>query len=327
MTDLLRWGIVGCGDVVEKKSGPSIRDAGASRIVAIMRRDIDKARAFAEQYDVELCTDDPAAVIAHPHVDIVYVATPPAAHKAHVLAAAAAGKHVLVEKPMGLSADEDREMIAACREAGVELFVAYYRRFQPHVLRMKELLETGAIGEPVSAQVDFAQPSTGRDWGWRTQPAISGGGLFVDLVSHRIDLLVHLLGKPTAAHGLSATNDGRVESAAALAVKFQGGAVASITGDFASPRRIDRLVLTGTQGIITTDDLDRQSFELQRDGQIERLAFERFAAPHLGLIRHIQNVLAGNDVNRTSGEQAMHTDMILDHGLARGEAETASLTD
>ena len=326
MTDMLRWGIVGCGDVVEKKSGPSIRDAGASRIVAIMRRDMDKARAFAEAYDVATATDDPAEVIAHRHVDIVYVATPPAAHRRYVLDAAAAGKHVLVEKPMGLSVNEDREMIAACREAGVELFVAYYRRFQPHVLRMKELLDAGDLGEPVSAQVDFAQPSAGRDWGWRTQPAISGGGLFVDVVSHRIDLLVHLLGEPTAVTGVSAT-DSRVESAAALAVKFASNAVASITGDFASPRRIDRFVIAGTQGVISTDELDGQGFELQREGQVERLAFDRFSAPHLGLIRHIQDVLGGRDVNRTSGAQAIHTDMILDRGLARGEAQTASLTD
>ena len=183
MAEPLRWGIIGCGDVVERKSGPSIAQTGGSRIVAVMRREIDKARPFAEANDVAVCTADPGEIVAHPDLDIVYVATPPSSHLEYVLAAAQAGKHVLVEKPMGMSAAQDREMIAACAEAGVELFVAYYRRFPPHVLKMKEVIDSGAIGRPVAAEIDFAQPPSGWDPGWRIQPEISGGGLFVDVVS------------------------------------------------------------------------------------------------------------------------------------------------
>ena len=158
MADSLNWGIIGCGNVVEKKSGPSILMAGHSRIVAVMRRDVAKARPFAEAHRIPLCTANAAEVINRPEVDIIYVATPPSSHKEYVLAAARAGKHVLVEKPMGLSAAEDTEMIAACEQAGIELFVAYYRRFHLHVLKMKELVDSGRIGYPVMAQIDFAQP-------------------------------------------------------------------------------------------------------------------------------------------------------------------------
>ena len=222
MADSLNWGIIGCGNVVEKKSGPSLLMAGHSRIVAVMRRDVAKARPFAEAHRIPLCTADAAEVIGHPGVDIVYIATPPASHKEYVLAAARGGKHVLVEKPMGLSAAEDTEMIDACQQAGVELFVAYYRRFHPHVLKMKELVDSGRIGYPVMAQIDFAQPPIpGYDWGWRVRPETSGGGLFVDVVTHRIDLMVYLLGKPETVYGLDAVFDSasRVEEAAALAVK------------------------------------------------------------------------------------------------------------
>jgi len=316
----LGWGIIGCGDVVEKKSGPSILQTGGSRIVGVMRRDSDKARPFADANGIGLCTDDAGAIIRHPDVQIVYVATPPSSHKEYVLAAARSGKHVLVEKPMGLSAAEDREMIAACQQAGVELFVAYYRRFHPHVLKMKELIDSGRIGRPVTAQIDFAQPSApGYDSGWRVQPETSGGGLFVDVVSHRIDLMIYLLGEPAEVRGLTATFDpeSRVEEAASLTVRFAGGALCSVAGDFASARWADRFVIAGTEGVIDAQRLSGHSFSLRVGETVEELSFEPFPAPHLGLIRHIERVLDGREDNASSGTEGRLTDVVLDDGLRR----------
>ncbi|HUT61319.1 MAG TPA: Gfo/Idh/MocA family oxidoreductase [Phycisphaerae bacterium] len=320
MPSSLGWGIIGCGDVVFKKSGPSILQAGGSRIVGVMRREAVKARPFAEANGIGICTADAGEIIGHPDVDIVYVATPPSSHKQYVLASARAGKHVLVEKPMGLSAAEDAEMIAACEQAGVELFVAYYRRFQPHVLKMKELIDSGRIGSPVTAQIDYAQPSApGYDGGWRVQPEISGGGLFVDVVTHRIDLMIYLLGEPAEVHGVSATFDpaSRVEEAASLTVRFAGGAICSACGDFASGRASDRFVIAGTEGVIDARRLDGHAFCLSADGATEEFAFDPYPAPHLGLIRHIECVLAGRETNMSSGTQGRLTDFILDEGLHR----------
>jgi predicted dehydrogenase len=316
------WGIIGCGNVVEKKSGPSILQAGGSRIVGVMRRDADKARPFADAGGIALCTDDAEAVIRHPEVDIVYVATPPAQHRQYVLAAAAAGKHVLVEKPMGLSAAEDREMIAACRAAGVELFVAYYRRFHPHVQKMKELVDSGRIGRPVSAVIEYAQPpAPGTSWGdgWRLQPEISGGGLFVDVVSHRIDLMIYLLGEPQEVCGLTAQVEPAtgVERAVSVAVRFADGALCSVSGDFVSGRSADRFVIAGTQGVIEAAALDSHAFTLRAGKLEEDYRFEKDSGPHLGLVRHIEAVLAGNQPNASSGEQGQLTDLVLDKGLRR----------
>lgn len=320
MSKILNWGIIGCGDVVEKKSGPSILQAGSSRIVGVMRRHAAKARPFAEANGITLCTDDAEAVITHPDVDIVYVATPPSSHKGYVLAAARAGKHVLVEKPMGLSAAEDREMIAACESAGVELFVAYYRRFHPHVLKMKELIEAGRIGRPVTAQIEYAQPpapDTSWGGGWHLEPETSGGSLFVDVVSHRIDLMVYLLGEPMETCGLTTAFDPacRVEEAASLAVRFASGALCSVPGDFASTRWADRFVIAGTEGVIDAQRLDAHAFSLRVGDTVEEFAFEKLPAPHLGLVRHIERVLAGQEANASSGRQGLLTDSILDAGL------------
>ena len=321
MADTLGWGIIGCGDVVEKKSGPSILQADRSRIVGVMRRQAAKAQAFADTHNIKLCTDDATQVINHPDVDIVYVATPPLSHKEYVLAVAAAGKHVLVEKPMGLSAAEDAEMIESCEKAGVELFVAYYRRFHPHVIRMKEIVDSGRIGTVVHGQIDFGLPQLeGYDWGWRIDPAIAGGGLFVDVVTHRIDLMVHLLGEPTSACGVCSTfaPEGKVEDVATLSVRFASGAQCGVVGDFHSQRAADRFVLAGTEGTIHTERLDGHAFSLTVDDKCEQLAFEPLPAPHLGLVRHIERVLAGSEANCCSGRDGRLTDLILDWGLRSG---------
>lgn len=310
----LRWGIIGCGNVVLKKSGPSILQAGNHRIIGVMRRRPEMARPFAEAHGIGLCTSDAAELIHHPYVDIVYIATPPSSHKEYVLAAAAAGKHILVEKPMGLSASEDREMIDACTKAGVELFVAYYRRFHPHVIKMRQLLCEGIIGKPLLAQVDFAQPTPdGQDWGWRIDPETSGGGLFVDVVSHRIDLLNDLLGEPVMARG-HVSGQAHDRETASLVVAYSFGAAASILGDFTSTRKRDYFAIHGTCGSLVAQNLDGHAFELRSPGGSQAFTFEPASPPHLGLVQHIGLVLSGESPNATSGWHALQTDRVLDDG-------------
>ncbi len=319
---ILSWGIIGCGDVVEKKSGPSILLAGNSRIVGVMRREAEKARPFAQEHGIPLCTDSAETILHHPEVDIVYVATPPVHHKAYVLAAAAAGKHVLVEKPMGMHAGEDEEMVDACRAAGVELFVAYYRRFHPQVMKMRQLIGQGSIGRPVLASIDYAQPpapDTAWGGGWRVQPAVSGGGLFVDVVSHRIDAMLSLLGAPAEVIGCRGTflPGSDVADVVTVALRFENGALCAVCGDFATGRSADRFMIAGTEGVIGAERLDSHAFTLRRGDEREEFAFECDTAPHLGLIRHIERALAGQVANASSGRAGLLTDRVLDESLSR----------
>lgn len=311
----LNWGIVGCGDVVEKKSGPSIKGGGRSHIVAVMRRDLRQLTAFADACGAKLRTSDPAEVMHFPDVDIVYVATPPNAHRDYVIAAAEAGRHVLVEKPMGMNAADSQLMVDACAKNGVELFVAYYRRFQPHVLKMRELVQSGALGELIHGQVEYAMPRRpGHNWGWRTDPAVSGGGLFADVVSHRIDLMASFLGEPATSQAVRRTvhADSPTEDLASVTTRFRGGGLATFLGNFASNKFIDRFVLTGTEGEIRTEHLDGHQFQLVRDGKIENFASEPYPAPHVGLVRHIEKVLDGGAANACSGVSGRWTDQVLE---------------
>src|SRR5438067_5233611 len=139
--------MIGCGDVTEVKSGPGFQKAAHSRLVAVMRRNGALARDYAERHGVPRWYDDAESLVADPEVDAVYVATPPSSHEEYTLLAARAGKPVYVEKPMARDHAECVAMIDACRAAGVPLFVAYYRRALPRFLKIKELIESGAIGE------------------------------------------------------------------------------------------------------------------------------------------------------------------------------------
>ena len=322
----LGWGVIGCGDVVEHKSGPSIAAAERSRMAIAMRRDAAAARDFARRHGVAQWTDDAGAVIGSNEVDVVYVATPPSSHLRYVRAAAAAGKHVLVEKPMALNESEARLMVEACAEAGVELFVAYYRRFQPHVLRMRELLAAGAIGRPAHGSADIAVGDVARRIAagaraWRSDPAVAGGGWFVDMASHRIDLLVWLLGAVDDATGVAACYqpDLAVEQSAVAALRMRCGALCSVSADFHSGRDADRFAVHGERGTLAADPLDGHVVTLDTAGATEEFRCTPFPAPHLGLVRHIEEVLIDGAPNQASGVGGVAAETVLDRAV-RGRA-------
>jgi predicted dehydrogenase len=282
-----------------------------------MRRNPEAARPFCEANGIPLCTDSVAEVLAV--CDIAYVATPPCFHKEYVLQAAAAGKHVMVEKPMGISAAEDEEMIAACTAAGVKLFTAYYRRFHPHAVMMKNLIDSGRIGRPLLAQIDFAvSEKCGFDWTWRLTPSINGGGLFVDVVSHRIDLLFHLLGPLEKAAGFALFKEqSGTEQAVSGSILLQNGTVASVCGDFASGGFRDGFTITGTTGRIHTDRLDGHAFDLITGEKSETFKFDKDPCPHRELIRRIERVLLDGEPEETAGGTGIWTDRALDAILHR----------
>ncbi len=320
MNDRLGWGIIGCGDVVEKKSGPSLAQARRSRIVGMMRRDRSRAEALAGRFGA-WGTDDARAVLEHREVDVVYVATPPSSHMEYVVAAAQAGKHVLVEKPMAMSAAQGRRMVEAARQAGVRLFAAYYRRFHPHLRHVRDQIAAGRIGRPVQAFIDLAKRSTvdpERDW--LIDPARSGGGHFVDVGVHRLDALVFMLGPVESSCGVRTVFDAssRVEQAVTLAIRFRSGAQAAVTGDFRSGRRADYFAIYGDEGAIILDNFDSRQGVIRNGRQEERFSFPAPAGTHLGQVAHIESVLLDGAPPECTGEDALITEEILDRGVRAG---------
>ncbi len=190
MKSKIRWGIIGCGDVTEVKSGPGFQKSEGSELIAVMRRNGKLAEDYARRHNVPKWYYDANKLINDPDVDAVYIATPPSTHKEYTIAVASAGKPVYVEKPMALNYHECTEMVEVCRKYNVPLFVAYYRRALPRFLKVKSLLEDNRIGEVRSVSIKFFQQTTNKDLSpdnWRVDPSIAGCGYFCDLGSHMID--------------------------------------------------------------------------------------------------------------------------------------------
>lgn len=317
----VRWGIVGVGDVVEVKSGPGFREAEGSRLVAGMRRSADALRAWAERHEVPFWTTDADELIHHPEVDAVYVATPPDTHLHYTLRAAAAGKPVYVEKPMGRTAEECRAMIRACDAAGVPLFVAYYRRALPRFVRAKRLLDEGAIGAPRGVTMLLTQPpdpaADADPPPWRYRPEIAGGGLLLDLGSHGLDLLDFLLGPIETAVGVAAAQVGRtpVEDAVAGAFAFASGALGTALWSFEADAARDRIEIVGTAGALAFPVFAAGPLELTRAGETER--FDLPDPPHVQqpLIQTAVDDLLGRGTCPSTGRSAARASWALDEVL------------
>lgn len=204
MADTITWGILGCGDVTEVKSGPALRHTARSEVGQVMRRDGAKARDYAERHGVPDWTDDAEAMIANPALDAIYVATPPSTHADYAICAMRAGKDVLVEKLMALDVAGCDAMIAAQAETGRKLATAYYRRALPRFERLREIVQGGEIGTPRLVEVRQFLPGDFRPGqAWKIDPSVGGGGLFADMQTHALDWLGYVFGAPQAVAGLS----------------------------------------------------------------------------------------------------------------------------
>ena len=274
----IRWGIIGCGDVTEVKSGPALYKTPDSELVAVMRRDADKARDYAARHSVPKWYDQADALIGDPAVNAVYIATPPDTHAYYTAQVAQAGKPVYVEKPMARNHGECLAMIDACRQAGVPLFVAYYRRALPAFLKVKSLVEEGAIGAVRFASIALCQPASEDpdDLPWRVVPEISGGGYFFDLASHQLDFLDFLLGPIAHASG-HATNQAKLyqaEDAVTASFAFESGALGAGVWNFAADQHCDRIDIVGDKGRVAFSTFAFTPVELTTNAGIQAFAID-----------------------------------------------------
>lgn len=316
----IRWGIIGCGDVTEVKSGPGFQKATNSALTAVMRRNGALAEDYARRHHVPKWYDDAQALIDDPDVDAVYVATPPYAHREYTLAAARAGKPVYVEKPMAMNHAECQAMIEACRQGGVPLFVAFYRRALPRFVKVKELLDAGAIGAVRTVTITFYRKTRQYDLNnlpWRVMPAIAGGGLFVDLAAHTLDYLDYFLGPIASVSGYAANQAGQypAEDVVAGSFVFASGVHAVGMWGFASFEDVDCTEIVGDRGRIRFASFAEEPVCLVTAAGEQRFAIEH--PPHVQqpLIQSIVDELNGVGRCPSTGESGARTTWVMDQML------------
>lgn len=317
--DQVRWGIIGCGNVTEVKSGPALSAVPNSQLTAVMRRDKKLAEDYAKRHNVPKWYSEAEDLIHDPEVNAVYIATPPAFHKEYTIAAAKAGKAVYVEKPMAINLSECMEMIDVCKKADVPLFVAYYRRALPKFLKIKELVNQGVIGEVRFVATTQYQPlevlEEDTKIPWRLNKDIAGGGLFYDLASHTLDYLDFLLGPIKKVKGFSTNQGGayEIDDIASGSYLFESGVHGIGTWCFSAFQREDRNEIIGSKGKICFSTFGQSPIEIYTaDGKKEEIMLENPLHIQQPLIETIVDELRGTGKCPSKGKTAARTNYVLE---------------
>ena len=317
----VRWGIIGCGDVCEVKSGPAFYKCYHSELTAVMRRDAEKAADFARRHQVARWYTDADELINDPNVDIVYVATPPSTHAYYTIRALNAGKPVYVEKPMAVNYEECLLMNRAAEANNQKLWVAYYKRSLPYFQKIKELIHVQRIGNIQTVHTVFFQPPEEEDLipeqhTWRVKKEIAGGGYFYDKAPHTIDVLMFLLGDVVEAKGI-VSNVGKLyqtEDTVSASFLFESGVVGSGLWNYVSSSRVtkDLTEICGEKGIIRFSTFAFTPIELETESSVEYFDLPKPQHIQQPMIQSIVNEIRGIGKSPSDGKSGMKTNWAID---------------
>jgi predicted dehydrogenase len=315
----INWGIIGCGDVTEVKSGPAFNKVPHSKLVAVMRRNAQKAEDYARRHEVPRWYDDAQQLIDDEEVNAIYVATPPLFHEEYAVKAMAAGKPVYVEKPMATDAGSAQRVRDFADQSGVKLTVAHYRRQQPLFLKIKALLENKSIGDVRTVDLQFAQPHLSdviakTEENWRIVPAVSGGGLFHDLAPHQFDLMLYFFGSAEKANGLSINTGGFYEADDTVAGQaiFENDIFFKGSWCFAAKEKTDRCVISGTKGEIRFSVFEHQPLSMIKNGKEEHIPFDKLQHVQQPMIEKTVRYFMDQSPNPCSASEGVEVMQLID---------------
>ncbi len=314
----VRWGIIGCGDVTEVKSGPGFQLANNSELVAVMRRNGELAEDYAKRHNVPRWYDDADKLINDPEVDAIYIATPPVYHKEYTKKVVKAGKPIYVEKPMAFNYNDCQDMINVCEEAGVPLYVAYYRRGLERFNKIKELVENGTVGEPRFVTIRNYEKSkikpSDTEIPWRVVPKISGGGIFLDIGCHTLDIFDYILGPIKSAKG-NADNQANLYDAEDIVTAnfvFESRIQGTGVWCFSAFEDYDMNEIVGTKGKISFSTFGSEPIVLINEKGKQEFDIENPLHIQQPLIQTVVDELVGKGRCPSTGETAARTSWVMD---------------
>lgn len=322
----IKWGVIGCGEVTEKKSGPAFSLVEGSRISAVMSRSAEKARSYAERHNIPKWYNDAQALISDPDVNAIYIATPPSSHVTYAIMALKAGKPVYVEKPLAASYMDCQRVIRISRETGIPCFVAYYRRCLPYFQKVKELVVNNSIGRIINVQIRFSCPPRDLDYNstslpWRVQRDIAGGGYFYDLAPHQIDLLQEIFGPIVHVSGYHANRGGLYssEDTVSAAFSFQDGLPGSGSWCFVGHEsaRTDRIEIIGEKGQVCFSVFTYEPIALTTSQGRQEIRVPNPPHVQLPLIQEVVSHLQGHSICNADCVSATSVNWVMDRILSK----------
>lgn len=324
----ISWGFIGCGEVTEKKSGPAFNMVRESHIEAVMSRNIEKAKSYAERHGIKKYYDDAQALVNDDNVNAIYIATPPSSHATFAIMAMKAGKPVYVEKPLAASYEDCARINRVSQETGIPCFVAYYRRYLPYFKKIKQLLADKAVGVVANVQLRFAAPprdldfSQSNDMPWRLQPDIAGGGgYFYDLAPHQLDMLQDLFGVIVRAHGYYANTVHLydVEDSISACFMFENGLPGSASWCFVghNDAKDDSVEVIGDKGLLSFSIYDYKPIMLSTSEGNRSIVVENPPYVQLPIIKSVIEDLQGIGVCESTSVSATPVNWVMDRILGK----------
>jgi len=329
----IKWGIIGCGDVAEHKGGPALYNVEGSALFGVTDINLDKAEDFKKRHGAKKCYAAAEEMLDDKEIDAVYVATPVRFHCEYSIQSATAGKHVLCEKPFAMNADENKQMVEACRKNNVKLAAAYYRRFFAHIQKIKSLIVEGAIGDVVLAQSNYTgyynpaklYPQDADQW--RTDRQMAGGGVVMNCGSHRIDLLVYLLGDVAEVSAFVDTLhcNYAVEDSSVIIMRFATDAQAVMNFNQNVRASTDEFAIYGTEGKIIATPLDSGKIMLHNASGIQEYHLPPTKITHFGLVQDFVQSIVAQREPISSGEEGLKASLVMDAAYKSSELKRAVL--
>lgn len=315
------WGIIGCGDVTEVKSGPAFNKVKNSSLLAVMRRDAMKAKDYALRHKVALWYSDANHLLDNDSINSIYIATPPSSHLEYALKAIKRNKNVYLEKPMALNAHEAEQICDALKTSQSKLTVAHYRRQLPMFRKVKQLINNNEIGEIRCADLQLLQPLrtdlvASTDNNWRINKSVSGGGYFHDLAPHQLDLLYYFFGDYEKAQGF-AINQSKAYNADDVIngiIQFKNGIQCKGLWAFnvSNYSNMDELKIHGSLGEIKLSIFGNE-IEITKNGTTEVFKFEHPEHVQQPMIESAVNYFLGKQDNPCSAREGLRVMGIMDN--------------
>lgn len=315
--EIIRWGLIGCGDIARKRVVPAIQNAANSILVSVNRADSSKTENFAGEFGIQKWTTKWQELIVDKEINCVYIATPVYLHAEQTIAAAETGKHVLCEKPMALNTADCSSMIDACKANGVKLGIAYYRHLYPPVIRIKKIIDSDEIGQIVHIQSNnfenFNLPP-GAPRYWLLQEKLSGGGPMFDMGSHRIELFTNLLGPVRKTNGFlnNIVYEREVEDTATAHFVFENGATAVLVSSHGAFEPRDTLDIFGSKGSIHVPVLNEGTMVIVTDEGSRTEKHPNHVNFHQPLIEDFVRSIKEDCQPAVTGEIGMEINALLD---------------
>lgn len=307
------WGIIGCGNVAEVKSGPAFQKCKSSKLLAVMRRNALKAKDFAERHQVPLWYDDVTNILKNEEINAVYIATPPSTHLHYALKSLAAKKDVYLEKPMVISTHEATLLKKVVFESNNKLVVAHYRRQLPMFKKIRELVTNNSIGDIHFVDLKYLKAHK-EDENWRLNPEISGGGHFHDIAPHQIDFMYYLFGDFNAAEGFSSNQiKNNTSDTVNGIINFKNGVQFRGIWCFNMPKELeeDSCIFYGSNGSISFSFFGNK-VKLTINKKTETFDFEPPKHIQQPFIQQVTNYFLGIRTNPCSVEEGYIVNQIMD---------------